>query len=112
MLATEGGTGGGESTTTSVPAPSEAQKELATNATQEYEKGNLSQCLSLINKLHRQRAMDPKVVHNHAVAAFYNSNQCAVEELKNGLNVACQLVMPYGLMFCLGFFVCIVYILW
>ncbi|XP_070200539.1 CCR4-NOT transcription complex subunit 10-like isoform X2 [Littorina saxatilis] len=74
-----------------MPAVTEQHKELATSATQEFEKANYSQSVSYMAKLHRQRGVDPKVVHNYAVAAFYHSNQCAVEELKNGLNAACQM---------------------
>ncbi|XP_076448993.1 CCR4-NOT transcription complex subunit 10-like isoform X2 [Babylonia areolata] len=83
--------GSGDMSSASIPAPTEAQKEIATTATQEFEKGNMEKCKNHMERLQRQRPMDPKVVHNHAVVCFYNSNQCAVEELKNGLNTACQL---------------------
>ena len=84
---------GANSSSSSTPAVTEQHKELTTHATQEFDKGNFSQCVSWMAKLSKARGTDPKVVHNHAVAVFYQSNQCAVEELKNGLNAACQLVL-------------------
>ena len=75
-----------------IPTLTDPQKDLAVSAGQEFEKGNYSQCLSIMTKLLKQRSCDPKVVHNHTVAAFYHSNQCSVRELKDGLNSACKLV--------------------
>ena len=83
----------GANSSSSVPAVTDQHKELTTHATQEFDKGSFSQCVSWMAKLSKARGTDPKVVHNHAVAVFYQSNQCAVEELKNGLNAACQLVL-------------------
>jgi hypothetical protein len=82
----------GDAYSGSTSAPTEADKQAATIATQAFEKGNYGECVSQMNKLMKARKTDCKVVHNMAVATFYIGQQVGVEELKNGLSTACQMV--------------------
>ncbi|KAK7498125.1 hypothetical protein BaRGS_00010713 [Batillaria attramentaria] len=84
----EGSSDGGHS---GIPPPTDQQKELANQAFQEFEKGQYSQCVNSMSRLASQRQMDLKVQHNKAVAVFYQSNQCAVDEFRNTLHNVCQM---------------------
>lgn len=79
-------------TTSGIPPPTDQQKELAIQAMQEFEKGQFTPCVNTMTKLGNQRGNDPKVLHNKAVASFYQSGACAVEDLKAALQTVCQMV--------------------
>lgn len=82
---------GGDGGHSGIPPPTDQQKELASQAFQEFEKGQYAQCLSTMLRLTSQRQMDLKVLHNKAVAAFYQSNHCAVDEFRFSLHSVCQM---------------------
>lgn len=78
-----------------VPPPTDQQKEMANQAYQEFEKGQFGTCVSIMNKLASQRLTDSKVLHNKAVAFFFQNNQCSVEELRQCLQNLSHLVYSH-----------------
>ncbi|XP_013383566.1 CCR4-NOT transcription complex subunit 10 [Lingula anatina] len=79
-----------ESPVPSLPAVTEQQKSTALQATQEFEKGNYEQCLHLLGKLNSSRPNDPKIAHNMAVGAYYQSGFKKTDEFKQSLQNVCQ----------------------
>jgi len=69
----------------SLPATSEQDRELALRATHEFDCGDYDSCLTTITKLATTRGHDLKVMHNHAVAAYYKSGLTKTDEFKRAL---------------------------
>ena len=69
----------------SVPATSEHDRELALRATHEFDCADYDSCLATITKLAATRGHDLKVMHNHAVAAYYKSGLTKTDEFKRAL---------------------------
>jgi len=69
----------------SLPATSEQDRELALRATHEFDCGDYESCLATISKLAATRGHDLKVMHNHAVAAYYKSGLTKTDEFKRAL---------------------------
>ena len=68
------------------PATTEQERELAQQATAEFEHGQYDSCLSIITKLSETRGYDLKVIHNQAIAAYYLSGLIKTDEFKSALN--------------------------
>lgn len=75
-----------------LPQVTDAQKEVASLAMSEFDKKQYGSCCSLMHKLIAQRPSDPKVVHNKAVAEFYQSGFLTTEEFRQNLSRVCQMV--------------------
>ncbi|XP_029640500.1 CCR4-NOT transcription complex subunit 10 [Octopus sinensis] len=69
----------------------DAQSELAKQAWQEFNKQQYDNCINILNKLLVNRSTDSKVIHNKAVAEFYQSKFTKVSEFKQSLATVCQL---------------------
>ncbi|XP_052063394.1 CCR4-NOT transcription complex subunit 10-like [Mytilus californianus] len=74
-----------------IPSVTEPQKQIASQALQEFEKKNYGACCNLTHKLFVERSMDPKVVHNKAVAEFYQSGFLTTDEFRQSLDKVCQM---------------------
>ncbi|XP_033754532.1 CCR4-NOT transcription complex subunit 10-like isoform X2 [Pecten maximus] len=72
-----------------VPSVTEQQKELANQALQEFNQKQYGACCNLMHKLIAQRNTDPKVVHNKAVAEFYQSGFLTTDEFRDRLSSVC-----------------------
>ena len=75
-----------------LPSVTDSQKQIAAQALQEFEKKNYGACCNLIHKLFVERANDPKVLHNKAVAEFYQSGFLTTDEFRQSLDKVCQMV--------------------
>lgn len=63
-----------------LPAVTEAERELAQQATEEFDNGNYDACANLLQKLSTNRAADPRLIHNRAVVEFYRSGCSKTDE--------------------------------
>lgn len=68
----------------------DAQSELAKQAWQEFNKQQYDNCINILNKLLVNRSKDSKVIHNKAVAEFYQSKFTKVSEFKQSLASVCH----------------------
>ncbi|GAB1599352.1 CCR4-NOT transcription complex subunit 10-like [Argonauta hians] len=69
----------------------DAQSELAKQAWQEFNKQQYDNCINILNKLLVNRSKDSKVIHNKAVAEFYQSKFTKIAEFKQNLATVCHL---------------------
>jgi hypothetical protein len=69
-----------------LPATTELERELAQQATQEFDQANYDGCLTSISRLAEIRGHDLKVIHNQAVAAFYKSGLTKGDEFTQALD--------------------------
>ena len=67
------------------PPVTEHQKELATQAMNEFDRGQWNQCTTTMARLADARPTDVKVVLNRSVALFYQSGCKAIDELKHNI---------------------------
>jgi len=74
------------------PQVTEQQKEWAALAMQEFDRKQFTSCCNIMNKLMSQRASDPRVVHNKAVADFCLSGSQSTDEFRQSLANVCQMV--------------------
>ncbi|KAK3085445.1 hypothetical protein FSP39_003407 [Pinctada imbricata] len=74
-----------------IPQVTEQQKELAANALQDFEKKQYGSCCNVMHKLIVQRGTDPKVIHNKAIAEFYQSGFLTNEEFRASLAKICDM---------------------
>lgn len=70
----------------SLPATTEQERDLAQQATAEFDRGEYEKCLAMISKLAETRGHDLKVIHNQAIAAYYLSGLTKTDEFKSALN--------------------------
>ena len=77
---------------TSQPPVTEQQKDLAAQALKEFEQKQFTSCCNIMNKLMALRGMDPRVLHNKAVADFCLSGSQSTDEFRQSLATVCQLV--------------------
>lgn len=76
----------------SLPAVTDQQREIASQALAEFERRNYDACCTALNKLVNARPTDPKVLHNKMVAEYYQSAMKKTDELKQNLASICQMV--------------------
>ncbi len=69
-------------TTTSMPALTDAERDLAHQSTHEFEKGNFDACSRLLHKLNETRSQDSRVILNMAVVDYYKSSFTKTKEFK------------------------------
>lgn len=74
------------------PPVTEQQKELASQAMQEFDRKQFTSCCNIMNKLMALRGSDPRVVHNKAVADFCLSGSQSTDEFRQSLSNVCQMV--------------------
>jgi len=74
------------------PPVTEQQKELASQAMQEFDRKQFTSCCNIMNKLMAQRGNDPRVVHNKAVADFCLSGFQSTDEFRQSLANVCSMV--------------------
>lgn len=67
-------------------------RELAIEATELFDRGEFSECLSRLAKLQEQRPLDTRFTHNAAVVEFYANNFKNVDDFKRKLDSVCSLV--------------------
>jgi len=65
--------------------PGNSEKELAAKAKSEFNKGNYSACLQLLEKLPSDKNGDLKLTHNKAVAEFYKGGLKKTEAFQKAL---------------------------
>lgn len=75
-----------------LPQVTEHQKDLASQALKEFEQKQFTSCCNIMNKLMAQRAVDPRVQHNKAVADFCLSGSQSTDEFRQSLANVCHLV--------------------
>ena len=75
-----------ETASLSLTATTEHERELAQQATAEFESKNYECCVKTISRLAETRNHDLKVIHNQAVASYYLSGLTKTEEFKHSLN--------------------------
>ena len=78
------------------PTVTEPQKDLAAQALKEFEQKQFTSCCNIMNKLMAQRGMDPRVLHNKAVADFCLSGSQSTDEFRHSLATVCQLVSEFS----------------
>ncbi|KAI0221541.1 CCR4-NOT transcription complex subunit 10-A [Lamellibrachia satsuma] len=67
----------------------ERDRDLAQQTQAEFDKGNYSACVSILNKLTSSRTDDPKVALNKAVAEYYQCEFRKTDEFKRVLTDVC-----------------------
>lgn len=67
-------------------------RELAIEATELFDAGEFSECLSRLAKVQEQRPLDTRFTHNADVVEFYANNFKNVDDFKKKLNSVCSLV--------------------
>ena len=67
-------------------------RDLAQQTQAEFDKGNYSACVSILNKLTSSRTDDPKVALNKAVAEYYQYEFRKTDEFKRILTDVCAKV--------------------
>ena len=65
-----------------LPAITDQERSLATQATNEFNRSNYDACLNLMNKLAATRGSDLKMVLNQALAEYYKSGLTKTDEFK------------------------------
>ncbi|ENN80040.1 CCR4-NOT transcription complex subunit 10 [Dendroctonus ponderosae] len=68
---------------------SDAERDLALNALNEFKKRNFNGCLQTIGRLESSRARDFKVLHNRAIVEYFRSDLKKTEHFKQNLNNLC-----------------------
>ena len=69
----------------SLPAVTDGERELAQQATDEFEAGHYDACASFLQKLSATRSSDPRLLHNKAVVDFYWSGCTKTIEYKQAI---------------------------
>ena len=72
--------------TPSLPAVTEAEREVAQQATDEFDAGNYDACANLLQKLSTTRGSDPRLVHNRTVLEFYRTGCTKTDDFKKALS--------------------------
>jgi CCR4-NOT transcription complex subunit 10 len=68
-----------------VPAVTDAERELAHQATEEFEKGNYDLCMKHLHKLNDSRSQDARVGHNLAIVEYYKTKFTKTNDFKRAL---------------------------
>ncbi|KAL1512678.1 hypothetical protein ABEB36_002234 [Hypothenemus hampei] len=69
---------------------SDADKQLAITALNEFRRRNYTACLQTITKLENSRPKDFKVLHNKAIVEYYKSDLRKTDQFKNNLTSICN----------------------
>ena len=69
----------------SVPAVTDQERELAQQATEEFDKGNYDACAKIVTKLAETRGQDPRVAHNVAVVEYYKTGFTRTDEYRQAM---------------------------
>ena len=72
-----------------IPTYTDEEKEIAQVIRGDFDAGNFGPCVDKLKKLSKMRQGDAKVMHNLAVASYYQSDCKQVDEIKRGLNQVC-----------------------
>jgi CCR4-NOT transcription complex subunit 10 len=81
-----------EATYQSLPPVTDHERDIASKCAADFEKGNYESCLAGISKLYSARSLDPKVMHNKAVAEYYISGLRKTDEFRKCMNNVCYQV--------------------
>ena len=68
-----------------LPVTTEQERELAQQATREFDTGNYDDCLATMSRLATTRPHDLKVMHNRAIAEYYKSGLSQTDEFQHSL---------------------------
>ena len=77
----------------SLPPASEEERQLASQAQQEFDHINYDACLATLSKLNNTRGPDPKIQHNKAVVEYYKSKSQRTDEFRKALKDVCSKVV-------------------
>jgi len=74
----------------------ERERDMAQQTQVEFDKGNYSACVSILNKLTGSRPDDPKVTLNKAVAEYYQCEFRKTDDFKRVLTDVCAKVSSHS----------------
>lgn len=76
----------------SLSPATEHERDLAQQATTEFEKQNFDTCYNTLTKLGNTRASDPKLLHNRAVVEYHKSGFVRTDEFRQSVSDVCTRV--------------------